>query len=987
VKLLRYAVLFVAVCCTVWAQEVPPALFVQDENAKKAVPLGLARIRTDVRIYGHLAETRTTMTFANPHDRQLAGDLYFPLPEGATISGYALDIEGVMVDGVIVEKQKGRQVFEKIVRQGVDPGLVEWVKGNNFKTRVFPIPAHGSRTIMVKYVAELVYGADGAAYHLPLNFKNKVADFSLRIEVVKSAAEPKVKQGELANFQFKKWRDSYVAETQMKDAALEKDLIVALPGVEKQDVLVEKAPDGEFYFCLHDTAVPVLEPGPPPAPPRHVRILWDASGSRGQTDHAREIELLKAYFGSLKDAEVQVDLVLFRNALSPAKRFTVKGGNCAQLLAEIQKVQYDGGTQIGCIPALPKAAKLDYSLLFTDGISNFGPEEPSGFGAPLYIFSADPAANHSFLHYLAVRSGGQYFNLKREQTKPVLDRIGGVEGMAFLAAAAEGAVIETYPSKMTPVQGHFALVGKLTAEAATVTVQYGPRPGNVAHKRQFTVRRADAVEGDLVARYWAQRKLDELLILRKKNEDKIVALGKRYGLVTPGTSLIVLDNLAQYVEHEITPPASLPQMRKEYEKLASERKKQEKDVEKAKLDRIVALWGERVKWWNTRFKYPKAFQYKGDDAKEAPGEGRGEGAEAEAAPEEAAMALDEGGNGEAFGVAIAKKGMAEGDAAQVDAAIVIKAWDPQTPYVKALKAAKPKERFAVYMKQRGEYGTSPAFFLDCADFFLKAKEPELGLQVLSNIAELELENAALVRVLAHRLAQLDMLDLSIMLFEEALRLRPEEPQSHRDLALVLARRAEKLHALSKNPRARVDPGASQRDFRRALLLLNHVVMGEWDRFQEIEVIALMEANRLIPRARAAGLKSVPLDPRLVKLLDVDMRIIMTWDADMTDMDLWVTEPSGEKAYYGHQRTTIGGNVSRDFTDGYGPEEYIVRKAMNGMYKIETDYFGSSAAELIGAVTLQVDVFTNYGRANEQRRSITLRLVGEEETILIGEVEF
>ena len=50
---------------------------------------------------------------------------------------------------------------------------------------------------------------------------------------------------------------------------------------------------------------------------------------------------------------------------------------------------------------------------------------------------------------------------------------------------------------------------------------------------------------------------------------------------------------------------------------------------------------------------------------------------------------------------------------------------------------------------------------------------------------------------------------------------------------------------------------------------------------------------------------------------------MSWDADATDMDLHVVEPSGEEAFYSHNRTTIGGLVSRDFTQGYGPEEYMV----------------------------------------------------------------
>ena len=298
--------------------------------------------------------------------------------------------------------------------------------------------------------------------------------------------------------------------------------------------------------------------------------------------------------------------------------------------------------------------------------------------------------------------------------------------------------------------------------------------------------------------------------------------------------------------------------------------------------------------------------------------------------------------------------------------IAIKAWDPKTPYLKALKAAPADKVLDVYMAQRKEYGDSPAFFLDCADFLLRQKRSSLALQVLSNVAEMELENPALLRILAHRLAQLGRLDLSAMLFEEVLRLRPEEPQSYRDLALVLAR---------------------QKKYTRAIELLYKVVLEKWDRFAEIELIALMELNALIPRAKAAGVKEIPIDPRLVKLLDVDIRIILSWDADLTDIDLWVIEPSGEKAYYSHRRTTIGGNFSRDFTQGYGPEEYVLRKAMNGAYKVKANYYGSGAPKLAGAVTLQLDVFTNHGRPNERRKSITLRLTKKKEVIDVGEIEF
>jgi len=122
-------------------------------------------------------------------------------------------------------------------------------------------------------------------------------------------------------------------------------------------------------------------------------------------------------------------------------------------------------------------------------------------------------------------------------------------------------------------------------------------------------------------------------------------------------------------------------------------------------------------------------------------------------------------------------------------------------------------------------------------------------------------------------------------------------------------------------------------------------------------------------------------------LDVDIRIVMAWDADNTDIDLWVTEPSGEKADYSHNRTTIGGLVSNDFTGGYGPEEYMVRKAMRGKYKIQAHFYGSNAVKVLGSVTVQVDVFTNFGRENQQRKSLTLQLKKADDVYTIGEIEF
>src|SRR5690606_15589026 len=143
-------------------------------------------------------------------------------------------------------------------------------------------------------------------------------------------------------------------------------------------------------------------------------------------------------------------------------------------------------------------------------------------------------------------------------------------------------------------------------------------------------------------------------------------------------------------------------------------------------------------------------------------------------------------------------------------------------------------------------------------------------------------------------------DLARPIFAQVRRLRPEEPQSHRDLA----------HAC-----------AAVGDLQAAVDGLWEVAIGEWDaRFPEIELLALIEANAIVAVAGAA-VDGSKIDPRLRRAMPLELRVVLTWDADNTDIDLWVTDPFGERAYYGHRLTRQGGRMSPDFRQGYGPEEF------------------------------------------------------------------
>ena len=154
----------------------------------------------------------------------------------------------------------------------------------------------------------------------------------------------------------------------------------------------------------------------------------------------------------------------------------------------------------------------------------------------------------------------------------------------------------------------------------------------------------------------------------------------------------------------------------------------------------------------------------------------------------------------------------------------------------------------------------------------------------------------------------------------------------------------------------------------------------------------MEFNRLVARIE----QMVYIDPsqlpaladeRLVKLLDTDVRITIAWDTDQTDIDLWIIEPSKEKCFYSAPRSFIGGYMSQDMTQGYGPEEYFVRRAMPGTYEIKANYYGSSSQKALGPTTVRVDIYTDYGRAIEKRQTLTVRLSPDEGSNIVhlGEI--
>ena len=132
---------------------------VGDQN----VPLSVGYHKVDVDIRDGLARTTVEESFINTTDRELEGTFYFPLPSDASIAGFGMWIGNELIEADIVEKQRAREIFDIILSEKKDPALLEWAGGNLFKTRVYPIPAHGMKRIKITYTQRCPWKATASA--------------------------------------------------------------------------------------------------------------------------------------------------------------------------------------------------------------------------------------------------------------------------------------------------------------------------------------------------------------------------------------------------------------------------------------------------------------------------------------------------------------------------------------------------------------------------------------------------------------------------------------------------------------------------------------------------------------------------------------------------------------------------------------------------------------------------------------------------------
>ncbi|WP_343563470.1 VIT domain-containing protein [Sphingobacterium sp.] len=986
-----------------------PSLKIKNEQGIDAAKL--VDLKVAVSIFGNIAKTSMTMTFENTTDRDLEGELTFPMPEGVSVSGYALDINGKLRQAVPVDKNKGTEVFESIETRRVDPGLLEKVEGNNFRSRIYPLPSKGRRTILISYSENLTPESDQALYYyLPLNYNSIIENVELNINVYQGNKKPSFTEQPDGSLAFSEQNHNYAATLHKQQFKYSKNLAIKLPLNENSiSGLKQYNQDGSFYFLAN--AKLEIPKQMQKKWGNSIAIIWDRSLSSKSRDLEKEFGLLDQFFS--ENQNMSVDLGYLDIRFSKARTFQVSRGNWEELRNYLKHTVYDGGTDYSQV----KSGVLHGAnyLFFSDGLSTFGKGKIE-LDQPTYCITSSSSSDYANLKQIAQAHYGKMINLTNTTVTQAYNTLNSLD-LLFLGVKEQDAFTEIYPEKGSPVQSYFSVSGlDKDSGAKEITVLVGNGTGLM--KEIIVPLKPD--DGDIdLQQIWAQKKIEALDVQYEDHREEIEAIGKQFGIVTRNTSLIVLENVEDYIRYAITPPAELLP---EYNRLLKEEQIEKEERVADLLIQAQNITEQLQSWWNTDFQQKTKYPQRGRSgrstdttiAQEAPtasigiphiptphsasplatppvvesrssvgtsdGKSMSAVANSRATTEAATEILEDISSNEALkeSVTIVADQALDVPVAGVRATnslgratgkISIPEIKEDNAYLKELNQS--QDPYKSYLQLRDQYMGTPTFYFDVANFFFKKGDRQMALLILSSLADLQIENADLYKTISYKLREWGDVDNALYITGKVLKWRPMDPQSHRDYALVLQDKGQYKEALEQLYGILTEsysPEAANRD-------------------DGIEEILVMEINNLIKLQKNATAK-VSVEKKLVADLPVDMRVVINWNSQNTDIDLWVTDPNGEKCFYSNPATAIGGRLSNDFTGGYGPEQFLLKKTLKGKYKIEVDFYDNSSLTLAGPAAVLAEIFTSYSTGRQERKLTTIYLDRDKErNMLVGEFVF
>jgi Ca-activated chloride channel family protein len=537
-------------------------------------PLTVKYHRVMVEIRDQVAKTSIDEVFINNFDRDIEGTFIFPLPEGASISEFAMYVGDKKIEGEILDSSQARKIYEDIVRRLRDPALLEYVGRNTFRARVFPIPARGEKRIQLSY-SEILKDEKGLVRYLyPLNTEKlsyrPIEEVTISVKIDSKVPITNIYSPSHKVSIRKEGPNRATLGFEERNVKPDKDFIVYY-AVSSDDIgmsFLNYSDKENSYFML--LAAPRYVEAREKVINKNLVFVLDSSGSMSGKKIQQTKEAARFIINHLEERDrfsvIDFDdgVSLFSNELAPANT-----EHKEKAIQFIDGVEDSGGTNIN--EALLKALSLmsqgerpNYILFLTDGQPTVG---ITGVGeilkniaaantskARLFVFGVGSDVNTELLDKLSGDNRGTSVYVGEDEDLEVAvssyyEKISSPL-LADLALNFKGIeTLQSYPQTLPDLfkGSQLIVLGKYKGSGPLSIVLTG-KVGK--EEKRFVLESQKLVQDEnynFLPRLWATRRIGYLLEQirlqgpEKELIDEVRNLGVRYGIVTPYTSFLVTE--------------------------------------------------------------------------------------------------------------------------------------------------------------------------------------------------------------------------------------------------------------------------------------------------------------------------------------------------------------------------------------------------------------------------------------------------------------
>lgn len=576
-------------------------------GGSKPLPFQILAEDIHVRIQDNMAVTRIEQVFLNPTHQVVEGEYRFPIPENASLTGYDMEINGRLMRGEIVERERGRKIMKKVIDDYVyqmrDPALTEWESGSTFKTRIFPIGPKEQKRIVLTHLMPLSGAAGAYRYVLPVSMgavdSPSIPKFRIQAEVSSGGGAPMVEtplyaarieptgQSVTALFEADNFipradfvltvhtnaPDEVAFSTYGNGSAAGKDSgpLQAEDGIAAQPFALVQGEDNVFLLRLTpnlgrlDAA---LDSG------SDWLFLVDTSESRFGPDMEVQKRLLNAVVDTLgPDDRVKVigfDTFPQRMDVAWAVPSVSLKTRIASFLAQVEP---GGATNLeGALRAAQAEMEAGRSLkvvLIGDGAATLGETAPKRLveiAEALFPYPSSFSAvgigagvDRLLLESLTTRTRGRYFSLSGgEDLFAAAVRIAlGLRGPVLEAPQLSFngvTVLDVVPERLPNLQsgGELLAAGRYRGTGKLNVALFGTLDQKPWRKEWTFDVGSGSAKNTFVPLVWAAEKIDALTLADTDAARKeLISISKKFGLATRLTSFIVLENNAMYREFNV----------------------------------------------------------------------------------------------------------------------------------------------------------------------------------------------------------------------------------------------------------------------------------------------------------------------------------------------------------------------------------------------------------------------------------------------------